>query len=1356
MKVDDEVFVCPASPTQEGLWYIDQLDPGRSTYNIPAAFELKGAVDWPAFRAAVDELVTRHESLRTGFASTDGAPVQVISPTARVEVQHTSLIGRDDAEAELREQIQTEALTPFDLTTPPLLRVRTYTVTPSRHVIMFVFHHIIADGWSMGVFFHEFGQVYAAFAGGRPSPLTPIAIQYADFSIWHSERLTPELTENQLAYWREALRSAPDALELPTDHPRPPRSSNRGDTTWFTIGADATRRLRELCRTERSTTFMAVVALIDLLIARHTGEYDIVLGTPMAGRVRQELEGTVGFFANALALRTTLAPDISFRQALQRVRAATIGAYEHADLPFRQVVAAARPDRTSAANPLFQVMCAFQTQPNELLELPSIEVRPIDLCTRTAKFDLLFEFRERADRIEGSLEFSTDLFESATIDRWISRFLSLVDAAGSLPDTAIAKLPILPDDERRQIENWNRTAVAHAGGPTVVDAFERQVTARPDAPAVQFGETTLSYRELNRRANRLARLLQGKGVRQGERVGICMERSVDLYVAVLATLKAGGAYLPMDPAYPRDRLAFMAEDGDVKVLLSDGSETPRALPDRSRVIEIAECWTAAQDLSDENLSVPLSARDGCFVMYTSGSTGQPKGVAMPHGPLFNLIAWQLTRSAPRLKTWQYSAISFDVSFQETFSTWAEGGHLVIVPESTRRDAEALLDFIRRQGIERIFLPFVALQLLAETAVAGGRSQTSLREMFTAGEQLRMTPAIRAFFESMPGVTLDNHYGPTEAHVVTAHRLTGSAATWPELPPIGTPIANTRIHLLDASMQPVPIGVVGDLWIAGSCLADGYWRRPDLTAERFVEVEIESGSPSVGSLDRPKAVRMYRSGDRARYAADGAIEFLGRSDHQVKIRGYRIEPAEIEAMLEKHPALKQVAVMPYQGGGGLALAAYYVKSGDVSPTPTDLRDFLKGLVPEYMVPSAFVALEKFPTTPSGKLDRKALPAPVIQSVSTSDTPLTETESALAAIWCKLLGVDAVHAADDFFGLGGHSLLAMKLVHEVDRCFSVHLTPGALLEATTLGGLARRIDQARENAASVGAAQRVMVQLERGGAGTPFFWVHGLGGEVYSYMQMSRRLGVARPVYGFAADWTQIADSGPMDLAAMAARYVQEMRTVQTRGPYHLGGFCSAVLLAYEMARQIEAAGERVGVLAVLDYNLSHPKSGSMLRTVRAFASNLPRWIREDAIPSGGRELLGRVRSRLRRVVGHLKYRSGSSASPAIDLRDELGMWRFPEFQLPMLRAYREASLRYEFKPIRGRVALFLARTAPLLGPWPNTAQNDWRALAGGGLEVHVVPGSHATMMKEPFLEEMVTILARRVAEADEAKALASKA
>ena len=1041
---DDEVFVCPASFTQEALWFLDQVEPGRPTYNIPNAFELRGTIDWAVFQQCVDHLVARHESLRTAFASRDEGPVQVIAPNARALVEHIAVVDAASAENQACRLIATEATTPFDLSQPPLLRVKALSTDPKRHIVTFTFHHIVADGWSMAVFFQEFGQLYNARASGRDAALPPLPIQFADYTIWQRGRLTPELKESQLGYWREALRGGPDTVELPTDRPRPTAASGRGATEWYAIDGEVTSRLRELCRSEQATTFMGVVTLINVLLARHTGQYDLMVGTPMASRIRQELEGAVGFFANTLVLRSVLSPDISFREALRRVRAATLGAYKNADVSFSQVVATVRPERTSAANPLFQVMCAFQNVPNALLEIDGIELQQINTSSGTAKFDLLFEFQERSRHIAASLEYSTDLFDQETIARWIARLQTLTANASRTPDMPIGRLSVLPQDERSLIAQWNDTAVQRAESETVVTGFERQVAQTPSAPAVQCGHVTLTYDVLNQSANRFARFLQRTGVGLADRVGICLDRSVDLAVAVLGVLKAGAAYVPLDPAYPAERLSFMAEDADVKFVLADQNPAAKALPNRKVILDLQECLATANSLSGHNLELPITAATPLFVMYTSGSTGRPKGVVMPHGPLFNLIAWQLTRNEPNLKTAQYGSISFDASFHEIFATWLAGGRLVIVPESSRRQADELLEILQDEGIERIFIPFIGLQLLAETAVARNLFPASLREVQTAGEQLRITPAIRTFFERLNGSPLDNHYGPTEAHVVTAHRLTGSPTDWPELPPIGTPISNARIHLLDAQMQLAPIGAVADLWIGGSCLADGYWRRPELTSERFVVAEIEG---------RPE--RLYRSGDRARYLRDGAIDFLGRNDDQVKIRGYRVEPAEIEVALEKHPAVKQAAVVTRKRGSGPVLIAFYVAVEGMQVVHADLGAHLAKHLPDYMIPAAFVALPIFPVTPSGKIARRELPElKALEQVhpKSAAAPTDRVEEQVMSIWQEVLGVPDIGVDDGFFEIGGHSLDAVRVVGRVEKHLGVSVRLSDFFAGPTVKAIA----------------------------------------------------------------------------------------------------------------------------------------------------------------------------------------------------------------------------------------------------------------------------------------------------------------
>ena len=1066
-----EVFVCDASLMQEGLWFIDQAAPLRATYNIPVAFELRGRVDWVAFQRAVDDLVERHGTLRTSFTARDGAPLQVISPASRVTVEYPVISDSPTGSAEVHALIQAEAEQPFDLAVAPLLRVKAFSLSDEKHLVSFVFHHIIVDGWSIGAFFKEFAAAYAARAAGRRPELPPVAVDYADFSIWQRQHLTNEVQEAQLDYWRETLTGAPDSLELPTDRPRPKLSSGGGWTEWFTIDAKTTTILRELCRREQTTMFMAVVSVIDVLLARHTGVYDIVVGSPMAGQVAQDVENTLGFFVNTLALRTRFSPDVTFRELLGRTRATTLGAYENADVPFSQVVGAVRPERVAATNPLFQVMCTFEAAPDELLSLPGLGVRPYKVSSGTSKFDLLFDFQEHREVIEATLEYSSDLFDVGAGQRWVQRFLTLAGAAARQPNVPVSALTLMPPAERDQIRQWSVAAAGEDSGPprtwaSLPDAFDQQAKQTPEASALVMGERAMTYGELRERSNRVARYLDRVGVARGHAVGLCMDRSFDLVVALLGILKAGAAYVPLDPNYPAQRLTLMAGDAALNVILADGTVKTDWADRAVRVVRLDADWPLISGKEAEPPQRDLSGADLAYIIYTSGSTGQPKGVAMSHAPLLNLLQWQLARSAAGrgARTLQFAPISFDVSFQEIFATLCSGGSLVLIDDDGRRDSQRLLSTLRDQHVNRLFLPFVALQALCEAAQSSGVMPGDLTEVITAGEQLQVTTSVTAFFASLPRCSLDNQYGPTESHVVTAHRLEGAPKSWPLLPPIGRPIANARAYVLDDRMTPVPIGVPGEIYLGGAVLAQGYYGKPELTAERFCFSPFEPG------------IRLYRTGDAARWRPDGALEFLGRLDSQIKIRGHRVELSEIEAILCTVPGIESAVVSVIGDDAVTRRLVGYVVSPAGSVDSETIRQHLRLKLPEYMVPAIFVGLDRLPRTPTGKIDRRSLPAPLpsVRELPPVERPADPIEERIATIFRDVLNDGEVGRHDNFFDRGGHSLQVMRVLSRVRDLEGAEVTVQEFFAAPTVAGLA---EATRRMGRSVLSAPITRIQRSR---------------------------------------------------------------------------------------------------------------------------------------------------------------------------------------------------------------------------------------------------------------------------------------
>ncbi|HEX8273688.1 MAG TPA: amino acid adenylation domain-containing protein [Longimicrobiaceae bacterium] len=1085
----------PLSFAQERLWFLHRLHPASAFYNIPVAVRLRGALDAPALETALGEIVRRHEALRTAFPERAGVPVQEVAPFGgfALPVDDLSGLAGAEREAEVRRRVAADAARPFDLASGPLFRASLLRLGADDHVLLACMHHVVGDEWSVGVLFRELSALYAAFVAGAESPLPELPVQYADYAAWQRRVLRGEALERQTAYWRERLAGAPALLELPTDHPRPAVRTYRGAEERVELPRGLLERLTALGRAEGATTFMTLLGAWQVLLAKYAGTDDVVVGSPVAGRTRRETEGLIGFFLNTLVLRTDLGGAPSFREVLRRVRGVTLSAYEHREVPFERLVEELQPQRSLGHSPLFQVM--FVLQGAEALEggLPGVEIEALHAEVATSKFDLTLSMAAHPHGLGAALEYDTDLFERGTVRRMLEHLGRVLEQVAVDPDRPLSELELLGDDERRQIEAWNRTGADYPADRCVHHLFEAQAAHTPDAVAVVFEGGSLTYSELDRLADRLAQHLRGLGVGPDARVALCLERGPAMMTALLGILKAGAAYVPLDPAYPQPRLAYMLEDSGARVLLTQqslagqlpefGGETvvldgtplpPAPSPARGEgEHDGAEESAAVAGCSLFPVPYPLSPDNLAFVIYTSGSTGWPKGVAMPHRPLVNLLAWQerhWRRPGPRV-TLQFATISFDASFHEVFSCWNAGGRVVLIDEEQRYDPAGLLDLMERERVERAFMPAVALQHLAEEADRRGAVPSRLAEVQTAGEALRITEPMRRWFAAL-GAPLHNHYGPTETHVVTASTLDGDPEGWPLLPVIGGPIANGACHVLDGGLAPVPVGVPGELYLGGACLARGYLGRPELTAERFVP------DPFPGEA----GARMYRTGDRVRWLATGALEFLGRTDAQVKLRGFRIEPGEIEAVLEAHAAVREAVVEVRGEGAEKQLVAYVVATEGASPGTAELREHARGSLPEHMVPGAFVVLERLPLTPSGKVDRRALPAPDLGSGEDRYVaPRTPTEEALAGIWAEVLGVERVGTADGFFELGGHSLLATRVVSRVRDALGVELPVRALFEAPTVAGLAGRVEAAGRS----DAGRRVppLVRRPRDGAPLP---------------------------------------------------------------------------------------------------------------------------------------------------------------------------------------------------------------------------------------------------------------------------------
>ncbi len=1037
----------PLSSGQHQMWLIDQMTPGNPAYNVPVAYRIRGKLDAPAIGESFNRIISRHESWRTTFRECDDVPAQVIHPECRIRVGITDLthLPDEDREAAFRAMAADEAIRPFDLSSLPLIRVSLFKLGEDDHALLINVHHIVADGSSLKPLFDELDIAYRAATSGTVPSLPQLDAQFADFALWQNEQLSSSQHAQQLDYWLHRLAGDLPVLDLATDKPRPLRQSFRGSNVGFVIPSQLAHSLGALGHTERCTFFVTIVAAFRVLLMRYSNAGDIVIGTPVASRPLPEFEGLVGNFLNMLAIRGDLSGNPSFVEVLRRSREAVLDALANKDVPFETVVKNLKSHRDPGRNAVFQAL--IQVLPSVSTRIGELSVSRLEFETRFAQMDLSLHLYEEHDGgYFGQFQFCTDLFAREMIERMSLNFLELLRAIAGAPGQRILDIPIIAEAEKRQLlVEWNRTAAAFPADQSLRTLIAQQTQRTPDSIAVRFGEVQLTYRELEQRTNQLAGTLRSHGIGPDAIVGICIERSLEMVIAVLAVLKAGGAYLPLDPAYPADRLAFMIRDANPPVLLTQERLVASLPPHGAKVICLDRDWA---DIATASTHAPAAAtcdRNLAYVIYTSGSTGRPKGVAMEIGPVTNLIHWQ-ARSAMKkgaFKTLQFASLSFDVAFQEIFTTLTAGGCIVIPPEKIRRDMFELLGFLEREGVERLFLPFVALSHIADAAVSENLFPSRLVEVITAGEQLRITDAMQQFFSRLGNCALHNHYGPTESHVVTSFALHGPPSEWPRLPPIGRPIANARAYILDPDGHPVPIGVPGELCLGGNVLARGYLGQPELTSQRFISDPFDS-SPDA---------RIYRTGDRCRYLADGNIEFLGRFDHQVKIRGFRIEPGEIEVTLTQNESIREAAVVLREDAPGeRRLTAYVVPTRTPPPSAADLRDYLKARLPDYMMPSAFVFLDALPLNANGKLDRKALPAPGITRGSPEQSfapPCTEMEKKISAIWREILKVERVGLHDNFFEIGGDSLAAMRVIGRLRGPQFPNLSVFHVFERPTVG-------------------------------------------------------------------------------------------------------------------------------------------------------------------------------------------------------------------------------------------------------------------------------------------------------------------
>ena len=1041
----------PLSFAQERLWFVDRLEPGDAAYHVPHLVRIRGPLDPCALRRALAGVVARHEALRTVFREEGGEAVQEVVPAAALPlpVADLSALAVGERESAVRTLASVEAARPFDLERGPLLRTMLLRVGPDDHALALTLHHVVADGWSMDVLYRDLSSLYARETGAWEGEVPALPLQYADFALWQRLRLRGETLDRELGYWRERLAGAPALLEIPTDHPRTAGRGRRGGRVGFAVPEETVAALRALGREEGTTPFMTLLAAFQLLLSRYSGQDDVVVGTPAAGRTHRELEPLVGFFVNSLAIRADLSADPSFRALLLRVREAALGAFAHAEVPFERLVEELHPGRSLSHSPVFQAMFTLQADEAPAPRFPDARVRVEDVDSGRAKFDLSVALRGTPAGMAGVFAYDAGLFERETAERMAEHFVALLSAIAAAPDVRVSSLSLLDAGERRRVlETWNSTARPHAFVPAH-EMFAAQAARTPDALAAVCGAERATYAELDAASARIARTLRGMGVGPETRVAVCLEPSVEMVAALLGVLRAGGAYVPLDPAYPEERLRLVVEDAGARVLVS--REALAAKLPAGRAVPLLLDRDA--DRVREQDAGPLEPASGpenlAYVIYTSGSTGRPKGVLVEHRGLANLLAASVEEFgfregdvAPAL-----ASFAFDIWGFEALAPLASGGAVRLVPRERVVDGGALLEECRDATVLH------AVPALMRQVAEGGRDALpAVRRLFVGGDVVP-PELLEAMLGAFPGAEVRVLYGPTEGTVLASAYEVGAEV--PRRPTIGRPLGNVRLYVCGSPGEPLPAGVPGELFIGGTGVARGYLGRPDLTAERFVP-DAFSGIPGA---------RLYRTGDRVRWRGDGTLEFMGRTDFQVKIRGFRIEPGEVEGALVSHPEVRDAVVVPREDRpGDVRLVGYVVPEGAAAPGRADLLAWLRDRVPEHMVPAAFVVLDAFPLTPAGKVDRRALPAPEPSEPETAAAPRTPEEEILAGIWADVLGVDRVGLHDDFFERGGHSLLATRVVSRVRSELGVEIPVRSIFEAPTVAGLSEMVRAGRGDTGS----------------------------------------------------------------------------------------------------------------------------------------------------------------------------------------------------------------------------------------------------------------------------------------------------
>lgn len=1147
---------------QQRLWFLGQIENSNATYNMPMSLQLEGKLNVDALFESLAYVIDRHESLRMYFPTVEGQPkirIKNIENFNILSVQDLSNLDQPTQSIMVQTLINNHVQEPFNLKTGPLFKAKLLQLKDDQFILLLNMHHISSDGWSIGIFIRELCHAYLTFSQGQKPTLEPLPIQYSDFATWQRNWLQGEVLETQINYWKKQLKDAPPRLELPTDYPRPPIQSYKGSHYSHTLTPELTEQLKTLSQQEGVSLYMLLLAVFNLLLSRYSRQDDLCIGSPIANRPHPQTEGLIGFFANTLVLRNQIKSEQNFQQFLHQTRQTCLDAYQHQDIPFEFLVEQLKPVRSLSYNPIFQVMFAVENNDSEALNLPGLKIEWIDSSYPFAKFDLSLLALESDGQLNCNWEYATDLFETITIQRMAEHWEVLLQQIVTNPQQTISTLSWLTKADQKQLELWNQTNTNYPQDKTLVDLFEEQVNKTPDNIALVFEEQSLTYQELNQKANQLAHFLhQNYQIKPDTLIGICIERSLDMAIALLAVLKAGAAYVPIDSNYPEERIKYILENSKISLLLTQSfindklsgffSEFSGQLINLDRLnFESFPC---------HNLALQSKPNDLAYVIYTSGSTGQPKGVMVEHKGLCNLALVEIETFDvhPSSRVLQFASFSFDAFIWEVLMAWGGGATLYLGNKDNLMPGLPLVERLRDDAITHITLPPSAL------AVLPWENLPSLQTIIVAGEAC--SPELVKKWSQ--GRNFFNGYGPTEGSVcATIAKYT----SFEEKITIGRPIPNVQVYILDSHLQPVSIGVPGELHIGGAGLARGYLDRPDLTAEKFIEVNL------LGKIER-----IYKTGDLAKWQNDGNIEFLGRIDHQIKLRGFRIELGEIEAVLLKHPAIKEVIVNLHKTENNQQLVAY-VTGELIDDLSQQLKQHLKTHLPDYMIPSQIIRLDEFPLTPNGKIDRQALPHPNHESQSLYEAPRNNIEQQLTEIWSLIVECEKISIHDNFFDLGGHSILAIKLLNEIQKNFNQELSLTSLFQNPTIAQLAQQLSQFE-----VQPSISDLLVLQPSGQKISIFCVAGSNGHAFYFRDFAMNFADEHPVYGLETPGRDGSHSLPISVEDHASSLIKTLQQKQPKGPYILIGYSSGCSVALEMAFQLEQQGEIISLLGIFDAGL----------------------------------------------------------------------------------------------------------------------------------------------------------------------------